>query len=268
VEWKIGIIIDSLKLGVRKGIEKAAEMGADGFQIYITEGEMAPERMGAPERAAFHAFVKDRGLEISALCGDLFKGFLNRATNPEVIARSKKFIDMAVDLKTRVVTTHIGHLPADENAPEWGIGIEAVTELARYAEERGCVFASETGPEEPSLLRRFLDRIPSKGMAVNYDPANLIMAGPFDHIGGVSDLAPYIVHTHAKDGVCLHSARGGGERKHLEVPLGEGSVAFPHYLRALRAIGYRGFLTIEREVGADPVADIGHAIRYLRSLSI
>ena len=35
---------------------------------------------------------------------------------------------------------------------------EAVRELAVYAHQRGCVFASETGPEEATLLLRFLLR--------------------------------------------------------------------------------------------------------------
>jgi sugar phosphate isomerase/epimerase len=268
MQWKVGVIIDSFKLGVQRGIEKAAQIGADGFQIYITEGEMAPENMGREERQAFKKLVRSKNLEISALCGDLFKGFLNRETNPEVIRRSKRFIDLAVDLEVRIVTTHIGLLPHDTNAAEWGIGIGAVTELARYAEQRGCVFASETGPEEPTLLKRFLDQIPCKGMGVNYDPANLIMGGPFDHIGGVHVLKDYIVHTHAKDGVCLLKGPTPYQNKYLEVPLGEGSVAFPHYLGALRDIGYKGYLTIEREVGADPVADITLALKFLRSLSI
>jgi len=268
MQWKIGVIIDSLKLGVKKGIEKAAEIGADGFQIYITEGEMAPENLSREDREAFRKFVRSKNLEISALCGDLFKGFLNRQTNPEVIRRSKRFIDLAVDLQTRIVTTHIGLLPQDTNAPEWEIGVSAVTELARYAEERGCVFASETGPEEPALLKRFLDQIPSKGMGVNYDPANLIMGGPFDHIGGVKLLKDYIVHTHAKDGVCLQKGPTPFQNEYLEVPLGEGSVAFRYYLGALRDIGYKGYLTIEREVGEDPVADVTRALEYLRSLKI
>ena len=51
-----------------------------------------------------------------------------------------------------------------------------------------------------------------------------------------------------------------------EVPLGRGSVPFPAYLAALEDIGYRGFLTIEREVGDDPEGDIGIAAEYLRSL--
>jgi sugar phosphate isomerase/epimerase len=37
-------------------------------------------------------------------------------------------------------------------------------------------------------------------------------------------------------------------------------------LKALEDIGYRGFLTIEREVGTDPSADIGLAADYLRNM--
>jgi L-ribulose-5-phosphate 3-epimerase len=263
---KIGIIIDSLKLGAKKGIEKAAQMGADGFQIYVTEGEMAPENMSAADRRRFREFVRSQGLVISALCGDLGKGFLDPAKNPETIARSKAFVDLAVDLGTNVVTTHIGFLPHDEKAREWEIGRKAVTELARYAHAHGCFFASETGPEPPVVLKRFLEQIPDPGIKVNYDPANLIMLGPFDHIGGVEVLKDYIVHTHAKDGVCLRKNETGGMNTFLEVPLGEGGVAFRHYLKALDDIGYDGFLTIEREVGADPVSDVANAISFLRGL--
>ena len=262
---KIGVIIDSLRIGVKRGIRKAAEMGADGFQIYVTNGEIAPENMNAGARRDFRKFVQDQGLSISALCGDLGKGLLDPVTNPEVIARSKAFIDLAVDLGTRIVTTHIGFLPHDEGAREWEIGRQAATDLSLYAQSRSCFFASETGPEPPVLLKKFLDQIPSTGMKVNYDPANLIMLGPFDHIGGVQVLKDFIVHTHAKDGVCLRKNDAGGANSFLEVPLGEGGVAFRHYLKALDDIGYDGFLTIEREAGPDPISDVQKAIRYLRS---
>jgi sugar phosphate isomerase/epimerase len=49
-----------------------------------------------------------------------------------------------------------------------------------------------------------------------------------------------------------------------EVPLGEGHVDWPAYLDALARVGYRGFLTIEREVGDDPAGDIAKAIAFLR----
>ena len=48
-----------------------------------------------------------------------------------------------------------------------------------------------------------------------------------------------------------------------EVPLGTGSVDFAAYLKALEDIGYRGFLTIEREAGDDPAADILMAQNHL-----
>lgn len=268
MDWKIGVIIDSMKLGAKAGMEKAAQIGADGIQVYVTEGELAPENMSSEDRRNYRRLVSKHGLQISALCGDLFKGFLSKETNPFVVRRSKDFVDLAGDLGATIITTHIGRLPEDESAPEWEQGNGAVTEIARYAEERGCFFAMETGPEEPVLLKRFLDQVPSKGIAVNYDPANLIMCGPYDHIGGVYVLRDYIVHTHAKDGVCLMKGQASTDNRSLEVPLGEGSVAFRYYLRALREIGYSGYLTIEREVGDDPVGDIADSVRYLRSLDV
>ncbi len=50
-----------------------------------------------------------------------------------------------------------------------------------------------------------------------------------------------------------------------EVPLGTGQVIWDEYLAALRKVGYDGFLTIEREVGEDPKADIVMAVEFLKS---
>ena len=55
------------------------------------------------------------------------------------------------------------------------------------------------------------------------------------------------------------------EDSFIEVPLGEGSVPFPAYLKALEDIGYNGFLTIEREVGDDPAKDIRAAVEFLKN---
>ena len=48
------------------------------------------------------------------------------------------------------------------------------------------------------------------------------------------------------------------------MPLGEGGVDFPKYLNKLAGVGYAGFLTVEREVGDDPVADVSAAVDFLR----
>ena len=57
-----------------------------------------------------------------------------------------------------------------------------------------------------------------------------------------------------------------GVKFYEEVPLGTGSVDFPPYLKALEEIGYRGFLTIEREVGDQPEVDIKTAYTFLRDI--
>jgi sugar phosphate isomerase/epimerase len=273
---KIGVLVDNLHLPIKEGIRKAKEVGADGFQVYVTHGEMMPENLTGSALAELKALVADLDLEISALCGDLGKGFLNPEVNRKAVPRSKEFIDLATALGVRIVTTHIGTLPEDENAPEWKAGVQAVRELADYAHEHGCVFASETGPEAPTVLFRFLQQVDTPGFGINYDPANLIMLGPFDHIGGVHVLKDYIVHTHAKDGICLLRKPGGGN-DFMELPLGQGGVVFPYYLGALDAIGYDGYLTIERELmkregsteieimEGDRIGDIARAIEYLRS---
>ena len=74
-KWKVGVLVDNLKIGIGEGIEKAAELGADGVQIFCTEGEMLPGAMDAEARKAFRRKLDSFGLALSALCGDTFKGF-------------------------------------------------------------------------------------------------------------------------------------------------------------------------------------------------
>ena len=57
-----------------------------------------------------------------------------------------------------------------------------------------------------------------------------------------------------------------GSSSFIELPLGEGDVDFANYLKALEDIGYKGFLTIEREVGDDPAGDIVTAVKFLQGL--
>lgn len=260
--WKVGCIVDSLKLGPIEGLRKAAEIGAEGIQVYVTHGEMFPDNCTPAKRKEFRKLTDGLGLTISALCGDFdwVRGFTDAEFNKVNIPRVKKCIDMAGDLGTPVVTMHIGHLPEDPKHPVYQEALRTSVELGEYAVARGVVLCSETGPERPAKLLDFLRAVGSKGIGVNYDPANLVMCGPFDHIGGVGILKDYIRHTHAKDGVCL------GPKAYKEVPLGQGGVVFPYYLAALKAAGYKGFLTVERECGADPAGDVARAIKYLKEL--
>ena len=221
--------------------------------------------------------MNDSGLVFSALCGDLGHGFANAEKNPELVEKSKRILDLAVELGTNVVTTHIGVVPSDSSNPRYSVMRSACLELAEYADSLGAHFAIETGPEKAVVLRSFLDSLGSKGVAVNLDPANLVMVVGDDPVKAVYELKDYIVHTHAKDGIRLDErdpeviyGLKTDPVKHngaafQEVPLGTGGVDFAKYLAALEDVGFRGFLTIERECGDDPASDIAAAAQFLRN---
>jgi sugar phosphate isomerase/epimerase len=222
--------------------------------------------------------VKSNGLKFSALCGELGEGFFRPERNPELIERSKRILEVAKELETDVVTTHIGVVPSDPGHPRYKIMQEACFTLAAYADSVDAHFAIETGPETSLVLKNFLDSLNSTGVAVNLDPANLRMVTGDDPVQAVYNLRRYIVHTHAKDGNKLRDGNPEyiygvthpipvevqNTRYFEEVPLGTGSVDFPAYLKALEDIGYKGFLTIEREAGEDPAADIKTAYDFLK----
>ncbi len=280
-EFSIGIIADWLKLPFEESLKACAEMGADGVQLYAVSGEMAPENLTPAQIAEKKALLSRYGLTVSALCGDLGgHGFARKDENPEKIEKSKRIVDLALALDSRVVTTHIGVVPEDDTCDTYKILQEACNELAEYAHQNGAFFAIETGPEPAERLRKFLDSLDSKGVAVNLDPANLVMVTGDDPVKAVYTLKDYIVHTHAKDGIMVQKtdpkriydffADNGIEDLRLgdyfkEMPLGQGQVDFDAYLNALRDIGYHGFLTIEREIQTDPRADIQLAIDFLKS---
>lgn len=273
-DFKIGVIVDSFRIDIKDAVKKAKEVGAEGIQVYATKGPMAPENMDKNKRRKFVDLVKSNGLVISALCGDMGGGFVDRGTNPQKIERSKRIMDLAKDLGTDIITTHIGVVPQDPNHPRYKILQEACEELGEYGDKVGAKFAIETGPETSAVLKNFLDSLSSKGVAVNLDPANLVMVVGDNPVEAVYNLKDYIVHTHAKDGIMLKECdpeivygmikgHKPEERTFREVPLGEGSVNFPEYLKALESIGYKGFLTIEREVGDNPERDIRLAVNFL-----
>lgn len=284
---KIGVIVDSFGVGVREGLKKAKEVGAEGVQIYAVKGEMDPDHLSPADRKELKKYIEDLGLEISALVGDLGgHGFQDASANPEKIEKSKRILDLAVELGTNIVTTHIGIVPDDPNSPIYAAMQEACEELSQYANSMNAHFAIETGPETAAHLKAFLDTLTGKGVAVNFDPANMIMVTGDDPVQGVYTLKDYIVHTHVKDGVRYQEvdpryvygsldSEGMDHEKisqmvtegkyFKEVPLGEGSVDFDNYFKALQDIGYTGYLTIEREVGTNPEVDIRKAVEFILS---
>ncbi len=275
--FPIGVIIDSFRTDTRTAVQKAAALGANGIQMYTSKGaETDPQNMTPAMRRELLDFVKSNGLEFSALVANPGYCMYDKEINVGLVEDMKRMLDLTKDMGTDILTGHIGVVPADPKHERYAIMQEAFYEVVRYAESIGAYFAIETGPELAVTLKKFISDLNCKGAAINLDPANFAMVTGDDPVQAVYTLKDYIVHTHAKDGVMVLKTNPEiiyglqpmpeellDKKFYSEVPLGEGSVDFPKYLAALEDIGYRGYLTIEREVGADPAADILKAKNFL-----
>lgn len=251
---RIGVFLDNMKLSIPEAMDACCRIGADGFQIYVTQGDMLAENMPAKARAEFRKAYESRELTLSATCCDFGVAF-DKPRAVEMIPMYKAAVDQTVDLGSRIITTHIGHVPADLAPAVCDPMRRVIEEVGRYAEAKGVVFATETGPESGATLAALLDSVQTRGVGANFDPANLVMRG-FDHLQSLRDLKKHIVHAHAKDG-----RKGVGE-----LPLGQGEVDFPKYLALMQELGLDIFHVIEREAGPDPLKDMTEALRFLRAL--
>ena len=277
-KMKLGVITDCFKKGVKEGMETASKLGLKGVQVYATGGEFSPEVLTEKDIAEYNAFLNEKGLVVSALCGDMGgHGFEIEEDNAERVEKTKAIVDLAVKFGTKV-TTHIGVIPDDENHPRFKTMLKALTACGEYAKSKGVTLAIETGPETAPTLYKFVSKT-NGGVGVNLDPANFVMVTGQNPAEAVYLLKDYIVHTHLKDGKMLkktdpkiiydHFAEGGIEALNvadffIETPIGEGDVNWSDYIKALNDIGFDGFLTIERETGADPEKDIIAGMDFIK----
>jgi sugar phosphate isomerase/epimerase len=171
--------------------------------------------------------------------------------------------DFAAEIGVVDVITHIGFIPENPSDPEYPGLVSALRYLARYYRERGRYFLFETGQETPVTLLRTIEAIGTDNLGINLDPANLILYGKGNPVDALDVIGKYVRGVHAKDGLYPTSGLNLG----LEMPLGQGAVNFPALVAKLKALGYSGSLTIEREItGEQQTQDILMAKALLEKL--
>jgi sugar phosphate isomerase/epimerase len=187
-------------------------------------------------------------------------GFGNPATRPERLDRFKWALDRTVALGLSDIMLHAGFLP-EPGDPDRKPFLDTLAKVSQLAKEKGIVVAFETGQETADLLRRTLDDLKCPNLKINFDPANMILYDMGDPIRAVEILGPDIRSVHVKDAIRTKVPGTWGE----EVPLGKGQANIKKFVQALKKVGYRGPLCIEREVGSqqERIADIAHGIRVL-----
>ncbi len=266
-------VFTSAGAGLGAAIEKVVQIGAPTVQIH------APGPDGrTPERAEqIAARFAEAGVEISLVfCGfpgDRYDtipivrrtvGLVPPETRAERIEQTREIADFAAWLQAPGIGIHIGFVPEDWDDPEFDAIVHVVADVADHCAERNLTMNLETGQETADTLLHLLQTVDRPNLAVNFDPANMILYGSGEPLEALRKVGDYVRSVHCKDATWSESP---GEEWGVEVPLGEGDVNMKEFIRTLDDLGYTGPLTIEREVsGERQIRDIKAGLELLREI--
>ncbi len=268
---KLGVIVP-LHEQPDDELAKLQSLGFSTCQVSCWHDELLSPAVAARLNAAAAA----RSIEITTIWvgmsgrhvwdfaeGPLTIGLVPPATRAERVATLKRGSDFARWAGAPGITTHVGFIPENLCDPEYSGVVAAIREVAAYCQANGLNFCFETGQETPIVLLRTIQEVGLPNLGVNLDPANLLMYGKANPFDALDVLGHYVRGVHAKDGEYPTDGRRLGEEK----PLGQGRVNFPALVARLKALGYDGALTIEREIsGPQQIEDIKRAKMFLERL--
>ena len=271
---KVGVRLICLHTPGPAGLETAAEIGADSVQLTVGHDEYAPEELDAAGIEDVRRRVQDLGMVISATDGGL-GDFGDADSMAERVEKTRRLLDHTRALGAPALTSHIGIVPIDANAPRRQVFRDALQQIGAHAEQTGMYFGIETGPEPPAVLLDLINSLDTGGIKINLDPANFIIwpariaaaeGRPYDRAAAFAESDPHeavytlrdhIIHTHVKDARVAEGEKG-------ETPVGQGWIDWPRYLKSYRDIGFTGYHCIEREAGENRVAETREAIAFVR----
>ena len=195
-------------------------------------------------------------------------GFIPPETREAREQRTYAVSDFAAGIGVDAIACHIGFVPEDKSDPDYVAVRGLVRRICDYAAKHGQTFALETGQEPAGVLLEFIHDVDRRNLAINFDPANMIMYGSGDPIQALEVLASHVRSVHCKDGEWPDKSVPGALG--VEKPLGTGAVGMEQFINKLRQIGYKGVLSIEREVESheQKMRDVRMAVDLLERLRV
>jgi len=174
-------------------------------------------------------------------------GLVPKATRAARLKKAKQIADFAKILGVKNVAAHIGFVPEDPTDPGYKEIVRTVRNFADHLAKSKQNLCLETGQESGECLLRFIQDLGRKNVKVNFDPANMILYGSGDPIAALKLVGKYVAGVHCKDGAPPTEK----DKLGTEMPLGKGDVGIQRFVQTLAGLGYKGPLTIEREITGD-----------------
>jgi len=221
------------------------------------------EEAGMQITVVFCGFAGESYADIPTVAATV--GLVPPATRSQRLIEAKEISDFAADLGVPAVALHIGFIGDDLDSPQYHAMVATTRELCDHCNKNNQRLHLETGQETAQELIRFIADVDRPNLAVNFDPANMILYGCGEPLPALKLLGPLVKSVHCKD--AKWAARPGKEWGR-EVPLGAGDVDMAAFIQVLSEIGYTGPLTIEREiVGDQQLLDMQKGVELLNRLN-
>jgi len=232
---------------------KRLQLDLDPFREQPTVWDKAPDVFADHGLMAVSGMFRTVGEDYSSLESiRLTGGVVPDATWKQNWANAQVTVKIAMRLGLKYVMFHAGFLPHDPHDPNFDKLIQRVRQMARLFGDHGITLGCETGQETAAALNEFLARLNEPNVAVNFDPANMILYNNGDPIEALRIVGRWVKGVHVKDALKTKVPGTWGE----EVPVGAGQVNWPAFFTTLAEVNFPGWLCFEREAGNQRLADI------------
>jgi len=251
-----------LRYSFKEAVTRLARLGYTGVEIMADVPHAWPAWMLEEQKQAIRDALAANRLAISNV-----NSFMMHAINdprqrywyPSWIEPDRHYRQIRIDHTCRALTLArelgaacITTEPGGPVAPgeSWSAAlklfVEMIKPVAERAEKEGVLLLVEPEPglliETADQFLEFMQHIDSPAVALNFDVGHSYCVGD-DPAATIPRVARYIRHFHLEDIAAT--------RVHQHLIPGEGAIDFAATLRAIQAIGYEGWITIELYPYAD-----------------
>lgn len=258
---QISVITDEIDANLEHALDVMAEYGVANAELRtIWDKNIAEAPDDYIERAK--KVLKERGAKVAGIASPFYKCDLDTTTEAEGPAgplhdaSARGLGDQIAILNRCIEIAHRLDTPLVRVFTFWRRGnltpeieeriVEAFVEPAEIAEREGVTLVVEnehacyvgTGAE----TARLLEKIGSKNVQAVWDPGNAYFAGEVPFPMGYEEIKPFTVHVHAKDALKTPS-------RDEWCVIGEGDIDWAGQIAALKADGYKGYVSLETHYG-------------------
>src|SRR5256714_875453 len=245
-----------LHFSFAEAVRRIAALGYRGVEIMADVPHAWPAWMLDEQKQAIRAALATNNLAISNI-----NAFMMHAVNdprqrywyPSWIEPDRHYRQIRIDHTTRALTLarELGApcITTEPGGPvepggSWSAAlklfVEMIKPVAEHAEKENVLLLVEPEPglliENADQFEEFMRHIDSPAVGLNFDIGHFYCVGD-EPAPTVQRLAPYIRHFHLEDIAAT--------RVHRHLIPGDGAIDFASTFRAIQAIGYQGWITIE-----------------------